>query len=64
MYTYIVIILSFFNCFQIHGDRTQGHRESALGLFRDGKTDVLIATDAISRGIDIPDVVHGQLVYQ
>jgi ATP-dependent RNA helicase DDX3X len=45
-------------CSQIHGDRTQGQRESALSQFRDGKVDVLIATDAVSRGIDIPDVAH------
>ena len=45
-------------CSQIHGDRSQGQRESALSQFRDGKVDVLIATDAVSRGIDIPDVAH------
>lgn len=45
-------------CSQIHGDRTQGQRESALAQFRDGKVDVLVATDAVSRGIDIPGVAH------
>ena len=45
-------------CSQIHGDRTQGQRETALGQFRDGEVDVLIATDAVSRGIDIADVAH------
>lgn len=45
-------------CAQIHGDRTQGQRESALQRFRDRKADVLVATDAVSRGIDIDDVAH------
>ena len=45
-------------CSQIHGDRTQGQRETALAQFRDGSVDVLVATDAVSRGIDIPDVSH------
>ncbi|KAL3910698.1 MAG: hypothetical protein SGILL_007592 [Bacillariaceae sp.] len=45
-------------CSQIHGDRSQGQRESALRQFRSGEVDVLVATDAVSRGIDIPDVAH------
>lgn len=45
-------------CSQIHGDRSQGQRETALAQFRDGKVDVLVATDAVSRGIDIPNVAH------
>jgi len=45
-------------CSEIHGDRSQGQRETALAQFRDGKTEVLVATDAVSRGIDIPGVAH------
>mmetsp|Transcript_15081 Transcript_15081/g.32723 ORF Transcript_15081/g.32723 Transcript_15081/m.32723 type:complete len:649 (+) Transcript_15081:72-2018(+) len=45
-------------CSQIHGDRSQGQRENALAQFRSGKVDVLVATDAVSRGIDIPNVAH------
>ncbi len=40
----------------IHGDRTQAQRERALKAFRNGETDVLVATDVLSRGIDISDV--------
>ena len=40
----------------IHGDVTQSGRERALKAFRDGRTDVLIATDVAARGLDIPDV--------
>ena len=40
----------------IHGDRSQAQRERALAAFRAGKVDVLVATDVLSRGIDITDV--------
>ncbi|AEB06734.1 DEAD/DEAH box helicase domain protein [Coriobacterium glomerans PW2] len=40
----------------IHGDRSQAQRERALKAFRDGRSDVLVATDVIARGIDISDV--------
>ena len=40
----------------IHGDRSQAQRERALKAFRRGETDVLVATDVLSRGIDISDV--------
>ena len=40
----------------IHGDVTQSGRERALKAFRDGRADVLIATDVAARGLDVPDV--------
>jgi len=40
----------------IHGDRSQHERESALAMFRSGRTPILIATDVASRGLDIPNV--------
>lgn len=42
----------------MHGDRTQAEREEALRDFRSGKCNVLVATDVLSRGIDIDDVSH------
>jgi superfamily II DNA/RNA helicase len=45
----------------MHGDRTQGQRERALDAFSKGRTDALVATDVVARGIhvdDLPCVVH------
>jgi ATP-dependent RNA helicase RhlE len=42
----------------IHGDRSQGQRERALGDFKRGRVDVLVATDIASRGIDVDDITH------
>jgi superfamily II DNA/RNA helicase len=42
----------------IHGDLGQGAREQALRAFRNGKVDILVATDVAARGIDVDDVTH------
>ncbi|MGV3103187.1 DEAD/DEAH box helicase [Rothia sp. 32237D007AR] len=42
----------------IHGDLNQGAREQALRAFRNGKVDILVATDVAARGIDVEDVTH------
>ncbi|NLE82489.1 MAG: DEAD/DEAH box helicase [Rhodococcus sp.] len=42
----------------VHGDLGQIAREKALKSFRNGKIDVLVATDVAARGIDIDDVTH------
>ena len=42
----------------IHGDLGQGAREKALGDFKAGKSDVLVATDVAARGIDIEGITH------
>ena len=43
-------------CDCIHGDIRQSLREKAMQRYRDGKLQVLIATDVASRGIDVDDV--------
>ena len=40
----------------LHGSMGQGHRERAVDDFREGKTDLLIATDVAARGLDIDDI--------
>lgn len=40
----------------LHGDLTQGQRDTVMNLFRSGKTNILIATDVAARGIDVSNV--------
>ncbi|MHB1132878.1 MAG: DEAD/DEAH box helicase [Chloroflexota bacterium] len=40
----------------LHGDMSQMVREKVLRSFRDGRTEVLVATDVAARGLDITDV--------
>ncbi len=40
----------------IHGNKSQTARQQALGDFKNGTTNVLIATDIAARGIDIDDL--------
>lgn len=42
----------------IHGDLTQGKRMSVLNKFKNGRVDVLVATDVAARGLDISGVTH------
>lgn len=42
----------------IHGNKSQGQREAALGAFRNGRIRGLVATDIAARGIDIDEVTH------
>lgn len=40
----------------IHGDLSQSQRDRVMESFRNGNTDILIATDVVARGIDVDDV--------
>jgi len=42
----------------IHGNRSQAQRQKALDSFKRGHVKVLVATDVVSRGIDIDDITH------
>src|SRR5664279_5116425 len=42
----------------LHSNRTQREREQALQGFRDGRFEVLVATDIAARGLDIAEVSH------
>merc|ERR1719502_1855052 len=42
----------------VHGDKDQRDRERALGAFKSGQISVIIGTDVLGRGIDVPEVAH------
>jgi len=42
----------------LHSNRTQREREQALQGFRNGRFEVLVATDIAARGLDVADVSH------
>jgi len=43
---------------QIHGNKSQNARQNALKAFKQGRVQVLVATDVASRGLDVSDVSH------
>ncbi|MCR9012228.1 DEAD/DEAH box helicase [Gabonibacter chumensis] len=45
-----------FNVAAMHSDLEQPERESVMLNFKNGKTDVLVATDIVARGIDIDEI--------
>ncbi|MBN1152132.1 MAG: DEAD/DEAH box helicase [Dehalococcoidia bacterium] len=42
----------------LQGDMSQGRRQAAMDAFRQGRIDILVATDIAARGIDVPDISH------
>ena len=45
------------NCAQMHSDLSQQERDEVMLAFKAGRIDVLVATDIVSRGIDIDDIL-------
>lgn len=44
------------NCGEMHSDLDQAARDEMMFQFKSGKIDVIVATDILSRGIDIDDI--------
>jgi len=47
-----------FNAAPLHGDMSQDARERSMSAFREGKKEILVATEVAARGIDVDDVTH------
>ena len=45
-----------FNVSEMHSDLEQSQREEVMREFKNGKVDILVATDVVARGIDINDI--------
>ena len=40
----------------LHGDLSQAQRDRVMKSFRSGRTEILVATDVVARGIDVEDI--------
>ncbi len=47
-----------FKAESIHGDKSQHQRQRSLSSFKEGRVNILVATDVAARGLDIPNVSH------
>ncbi len=47
-----------FSAVALHGALSQGLRNRRLMAFRDGRVQVLVATDVAARGLDVPSITH------
>ncbi len=42
----------------LNGDIAQNHREQVIESLKDGRLDIVIATDVAARGLDVPRITH------
>jgi ATP-dependent RNA helicase RhlE len=47
-----------FKVTSLHSDRTQGQRQNALHGFRNGRYQIMVATDIAARGLDVESISH------
>ena len=53
-----MLIRNGFKAESIHGNKNNSQRQRALGMFKDNRVQILVATDVAARGLDIADVSH------
>jgi ATP-dependent RNA helicase RhlE len=47
-----------YNATALQGNMSQNRRQASINGFRDGKYDILVATDIAARGIDVTEISH------
>ena len=47
-----------FHAVALHGALSQGLRNRRLSAFREGRVQILVATDVAARGLDVPTITH------
>jgi ATP-dependent RNA helicase RhlE len=47
-----------FRVTSLHGDRSQSQRDAALEGFKEGRYQIMVATDVAARGLDIDSISH------
>ncbi len=52
------LIRDGYNAEPLHGDLSQGQRDSVMNKFRNKTIQLLVATDVAARGIDVDDLTH------
>lgn len=50
------LINARWDCTCIHSDKSQRDRDAALNDFRNGRKNIMIATDVLGRGLDVRDI--------
>ena len=53
-----LLVARGFKAESIHGNKNQSGRQRSLKLFKEGRVQILVATDVAARGLDISDVSH------
>ena len=52
------LLLKGVDAVSIHGGKDQEERNEAIQLYKEGKKDVLVATDIAAKGLDFADIQH------
>ncbi len=53
-----MLLRSGFKVESIHGNKNNSQRQRALGMFKDNRVQILVATDVAARGLEIADISH------
>ena len=57
------LILKSVESVSVHGGKDQEDRQDAIARFKDGRADVLVATDVAAKGLDFPNAIQQVINY-